>query len=83
MMNSVSFTGRETMLTKGVKNIADAVVDREHEYLGASKIFKKSTKLIEDIRPQLADLEKSYAVSHGTPANEIEISLGKFLDTNA
>ncbi len=84
MMNSVSFiTGREAMMTKGLKNVADAVPDKIHEYLGADKVYKNAAKLVTDLRPQLAELEKSYAISHGTPADAVEVSIGKFLNTNA
>jgi len=83
MMNSVSFTGRETMLTKGIKNVTDAVPDKLHEYLGADKVYKNAAKLVTDIRPQLAELEKSYAISHGTPIEAVEVTIGKFLNTNA
>lgn len=81
MMNGVSFTGREGMLTKGIKNIADP--DKIHEYLGAGKIYKKAAQVAPDIRPQLAELEKSYAISHGTPADVVKVTIGKFLNTNA
>ena len=83
MMNSVSFTGRETMLTKGIKNITDAAPDKLHEYLGADKVYKNAAKLVTDLRPQLAELEKSYAISHGTPADAVEVTIGKILNTNA
>lgn len=83
MMNSVSFTGRETMLTKGIKNVTDAVPDKLHEYLGADKVYKNAAKLVTDIRPQLAELEKSYAISHGTPIEAVEVTIGKILNTNA
>ena len=55
MMNGVSFTGREGMLTKGIKNVA--APDKIHEYLGTGKIYKKAAQVVPDIRPQLAELE--------------------------
>lgn len=39
MINNVSFAGRETMLTKGVKSSAEKLVDKAHEYVGAGKIY--------------------------------------------
>lgn len=39
MINGTSFTGRETMLTKGLKSVGEEVAVKAHEYLGAGKIF--------------------------------------------
>lgn len=36
MINKISFTGRETMLTKGIK---EDTVKKLHEYVGAGKIY--------------------------------------------
>ena len=38
MINKINFTGRETMLTKGVKEVAS----KAHEYVGAGKVFSDS-----------------------------------------
>lgn len=40
MINAVSFTGRETMLTKGLKSAGEDIAVKTYEYLGAGKIFK-------------------------------------------
>lgn len=42
MISKISFTGRETMLTKGFKNASEATVDKMHEYVGAGKVFSKN-----------------------------------------
>ena len=42
MINGLTFTGREAMLTKGVKTVGEAVADKTHEYLGVGKIFAES-----------------------------------------
>lgn len=69
MMNSVSFTGRETMLTpKFIKTAKEAAIDKTHEYLSVGKIF--SAAEINAAKP-VSDMEnaaKSYAISHGLPA---------------
>lgn len=38
MINKITFTGRETMLTKGVK---DDAAKKMHEYVGSGKIYTK------------------------------------------
>ena len=44
MINKISFTGREEMLTKGIKQ----AVDKTHEYLGEANIFsRKEVQAIE------------------------------------
>ena len=42
MISKISFTGKETMLTKSLKNASEATVDKMHEYLGAGKVFSKA-----------------------------------------
>ncbi|MBO8431290.1 hypothetical protein IAC76_07875 [Spirochaetes bacterium] len=39
MINKIAFTGRETMLTKGIENGIEKGAKTIHEYIGADKIF--------------------------------------------
>ena len=79
MINKVTFTGREDMLTKGLK-----VATKKYEYVNAGKIYTKAEKdaakkLLENInkidynqRIDMDRLNMSYAISHGTPAKEVQ-----------
>lgn len=46
MINKINFTGRETMLTKGVKEVAD----KANEYVGTGKIY--TNRKINTVLPQ-------------------------------
>lgn len=48
MINKVTFTGRETMLTKGIEKGANKV----HEYVNAGKIYPKN--IVETIEKETA-----------------------------
>lgn len=39
MINKIAFTGRETMLAKGIENGIEKGAKTIHEYIGADKIF--------------------------------------------
>lgn len=43
-INGLSFTGRETMLTKGVKAVGENVAAKAYEYVGAGKYFPNAKK---------------------------------------
>lgn len=78
MINKVTFTGREDMLTKGLKTAT-----KKYEYVNAGKIYTKAEKdaaqkLLVNInkidnyqRINMEKLNMSYAISHGTPAKEV------------
>lgn len=44
MINGVCFTGRETMLTKGLKSAGENGAAKTYEYLSAGKVFKNAPK---------------------------------------
>lgn len=43
-INGLSFTGRETMLTKGVKAAGEDIATKAYEYVGAGKYFPNAKK---------------------------------------
>lgn len=80
MINNVTFTGRETMLTKGIEK----TVSKAHEYVSAGKIYPKAVvdsmekeaaeskffdRLVEDYFTPAADTYTSpFAVTTGAKA---------------
>lgn len=70
MINKVTFTGREDMLTKGLK-----AVTKRYEYVNAGKVYSQAEKNLNKIdnaqNNDFAKLNMAYAVSHGTPAKEV------------
>lgn len=78
MINKVTFTGREDMLTKGLKTVT-----KRYEYVNAGKVYSQAEKdtakkLLENLNKidnaqnnDFAKLNMAYAVSHGTPAKEV------------
>ncbi len=107
MINKITFSGRETMLTKGLENNAEKGTKAAYEYLGAGKVFEnaqasKISKVADSytspfnptgkiaqqdsFQAEAAKLAekakyakeeslagKSYALSHGTPEQNINI----------
>lgn len=59
MINKITFTGRETMLTKGVK---DDAAKKMHEYVGSGKIYTK-----EEI-----DLVKRFYTPKSAPEQKVQ-----------
>ena len=41
MINRISFTGRETMLTEGLEKTAKQVANKAEEYIGVGHIFEE------------------------------------------
>jgi len=84
MTNSVSFSGRETMLSpKIIKTAKDAAIDKVHEYVGFGKIYSAAELLAAKPISKIQDAQQSYALSHGTPAAVFAANLAKKLDVNA
>ena len=84
MINNVTFTGREDMLTKGLKTVT-----KRYEYVNAGKIYSQAEKdaakkLLENLnkidntqKMDFAKLNMDYAISHGTPAKEVPASFSR------
>lgn len=84
MTNSVSFSGRETMLSpKIIKTAKDAAIDKAHEYVGIGKIYSAAEQLAAKPVSKTQDAQQSYAISHGMPAAILAAKLGKKLDVKA
>ncbi|MGN0031554.1 MAG: hypothetical protein ACI37Q_06340 [Candidatus Gastranaerophilaceae bacterium] len=90
MISNVNFTGRETLLTSALPK---AKVDTFHQYVGAGSIlpkveetFVKEVKAVKETAAEVVakavqkqeSAELSYAISHGTPKEEV----GKLVDIN-
>ena len=72
MINGISFTGRETMLTQPTEK----VVSKVHEYVAASKIYSTAENAVKEAAKDITKTANpicsnqaaaSYALSHGTP----------------
>ena len=90
MISNVNFTGRETLLTSALPK---PKVDTFHQYVGAGSIFPKVeetfVKEVKAVKETAAEVvakavqkqesaELSYAISHGTPKEEV----GRFVNTS-
>lgn len=85
MINGISFTGRETMLTQP----AEKVVSKLHEYVGASKIYETTESAVKEAAKNIAKTNTtyysnkaaaSYALSHGTPKEVLPEAIAKSID---
>lgn len=86
MINQMSFTGRETMLTQSVEK----VVSKAHEYIGASKIFDNAESLVKETAKNIVNNRNtveysnqaaaSFAISHGTPKEALPEAVARCLD---
>ncbi len=92
MISNVNFTGRETLLTSALPK---PKVDTFHQYIGAGSILPKVedtfVKEVKAVKETAADVvakavaskqesaELSYAISHGTPKEEV----GRLVNINA
>jgi hypothetical protein len=69
MINKINFTGRETMLSKGVSAVAKA---DQYEYVGAGKIYSKEAikEVMDKIdKARMPKYEQSVYTSPFAPAN--------------
>lgn len=90
MINGLAFTGRETMLTKGMKKVGENIVGRkQHEYLSPSKIYGEVEQNVAEVisknitAVKCDDAAKSYAISHGIPESAIVEKFGTRVNFNA
>jgi len=49
MINKITFTGREEMLTAGLEKAAKKAMDKAHEYVGPGKVFENAPSTVQAI----------------------------------
>ncbi len=85
MINSTTFTGRETMLTQPAKK----VVSKAHEYVAASKIYSTAENAVKEAAKDITKTANpicsnqaaaSYALSHGTPKEVLPEAVARSID---
>ncbi len=85
MITQMTFTGRETMLTKPAKKI----VSEAHEYVGASKIYDTAESAVKEAAKNIVkkapvdysnQAAASYALSHGTPKEALPEAVARSID---